>query len=233
MTLPPPISRRREGFTLLELLIAVAIFSLVLAAINGVLYGAMRLRSKTTRMIEESLPLQQTVATIKRDLQGIVVPGGSLSGVLKSDVALSSMDQQSATEIYTATGVLNETLPWPSLQKVGYVLRVPVNQVAGTGKDLVRLVTRNLLFTTQEEVEEQWLMGDVERLEFTFYDGISWQTSWDSTTQSSVRPKAIRSQIVLAIDPDDPRPKSPIQIVVPVVVQAHTNATDQATGGQQ
>ena len=232
MTLPPPTSRRREGFTLLELLVATAIFSLVLAAINGVLYGALRLRSKTTRMIEESLVLQQAVATIKRDLQGIVVPGGSLSGVLKSEVSTSGMDQQVALEIYTTTGLLNETLPWPSVQKVGYALRPPVIQTTAAGKDLVRLVTRNLLSTTQEEAESQWLMNGVERLDFSFYDGTSWRTSWDSTTETSVLPKAIKLQIVLALDLQDGRPKPPMEIIVPVVVQGRTHQTDQATGGQ-
>src|SRR5437773_2006618 len=76
-----------RAFTLLELLIAVAIFAMVLLAINGVFYGAMRLRTKTSRMVEASLPIQQTVAILKRDLQGIVVPGGMLSGSLKSDSA--------------------------------------------------------------------------------------------------------------------------------------------------
>src|SRR5947209_4512497 len=37
------------GFTLLELLIAVAIFAVVLAAINGVFYGAMRLHRRSRR----------------------------------------------------------------------------------------------------------------------------------------------------------------------------------------
>jgi prepilin-type N-terminal cleavage/methylation domain-containing protein len=37
---------------LLELLIAVAIFSIVLAAINAVFYGALRLRNKTTEAIQ-------------------------------------------------------------------------------------------------------------------------------------------------------------------------------------
>src|SRR5262245_28404598 len=63
-----PSFLRARGFTLLELLIAISVFAMVLLAINGVFYGAMRLRSKTSRMIEQSLPVQQTVAIIKRDL---------------------------------------------------------------------------------------------------------------------------------------------------------------------
>src|SRR5207244_72734 len=56
----------RRGFTLLELLIAVSIFAIVLAAINGVFYAAMRLQRSATRNVEESLPVQQVLTLIKR-----------------------------------------------------------------------------------------------------------------------------------------------------------------------
>jgi len=41
-----------EAFTLIEIMLAVAIFAVVLAAINGVFYGAMRLRAKTAAAVE-------------------------------------------------------------------------------------------------------------------------------------------------------------------------------------
>src|SRR5437660_12636114 len=75
---------RQAGFTLLELLIAISIFAMVLTAINGVFYAAMRLQSKTSRSVEEGVPLQQAVGVLKRDLQGIVLPGGVLGGSLQS-----------------------------------------------------------------------------------------------------------------------------------------------------
>src|SRR5262249_6789820 len=67
----PPRSHATQSlaaFTLLELLIAVSIFAMVLTAINGVFYGAMRLQKSASRTVEASLPLQQTVASLKRDL---------------------------------------------------------------------------------------------------------------------------------------------------------------------
>src|SRR6185369_17743628 len=193
-----------RAFNLLELLIAVAIFSMVLLAINGVFYGAMRLRTKTSRMVEASLPIQQTVAIIKRDLQGIVVPGGMLSGSLKSDTASGSMGQPGATEFYTCTGTLDVTLPWAEIQKVSYILRDPTNFTSTGGRDLMRAVTRNLLATVQDQPTEQFLMADVERVGFSYYDGTSWRDSWDSTTPDTTTgltnnlPRAIKVQIDLA-----------------------------------
>src|SRR3989442_1769371 len=78
------LRRRRTAFTLLELLLAVAIFAVVLASINAVFYSAMRLQRRASGTIEESLPLQQTVTILKRDLQGLVAPGGVLAGPLQS-----------------------------------------------------------------------------------------------------------------------------------------------------
>src|SRR5947208_8795431 len=77
--------RLQQGaFTLLELLLAVLVFSIVLAAIHTVFFSALRLRNKTSDAIERSLPLQQTIAIIKRDLANLVPPGGTLSGQLQS-----------------------------------------------------------------------------------------------------------------------------------------------------
>jgi len=233
-----------RAFTLLELLIAVAIFSMVLLAINGVFYGAMRLRTKTSRMVEASLPIQQTVAIIKRDLQGIVVPGGMLSGSLKSDTASGSMGQPGATEFYTCTGTLDVTLPWAEIQKVSYILRDPTNFTSTGGRDLMRAVTRNLLATVQDQPTEQFLMADVERVGFSYYDGTSWRDSWDSTTPDTTTgltnnlPRAIKVQIDLAETDEElhtrttRQNKAPVQIVVPIDVQAPTNQTQNA-GGQQ
>ena len=237
--------RPREAFTLLEIMLAVAIFAMVLAAINGVFYGAMRLRTKTARLIEDSLPVQRTVAILKRDLRGIVAPGTNFAGPLKSGVSMSSPSSGAsgggsaglgltsanpgATELYTATGVLTDFSPWGNIQKVSYALRPATNSTTAAGQDLFRLVTRNLLPTLQEEVEPQWLMSDVESLQFFFHNGTSWQSTWDSTTETSVLPKAIKVQIELAIlDPTLP-PRAPVEIVVPIVVQARTNQTQTAS----
>ena len=91
--------RPRSGFTLLELLLAVAAFALVLAAINGVFYGALRLRNKTVAGFDDSLPLQQTLTMLRHDLANIVVPGGTLSGTLQTTAnsGASSSSSSSST----------------------------------------------------------------------------------------------------------------------------------------
>ena len=232
---PPKTARCQQAFTLIEILIAVVIFTMVLAAINGVFYGALRLRTKTSRMIEESLPNRQTVAIIRRDLQGIMAPGGVLSGSLKSGGASTDMELQGAAELYTCTGDLAETAPWADVQKVTYLLRNPADPRTATGKDLVRMTTRNLLTTTEDLPVEQFLMGGVQQIQFYFYDGSQWRNTWDSTTETSGLPKAIKVQIDLGAERGDRGEqwtKPPIQLLVPVVVQSRTNQNQSAAGGR-
>jgi type II secretion system protein J len=228
-------NRLGSAFTLLELLLAVAIFGIVLAAINTVFFGAMRLRNKTIAVIEESLPLQQTLALMKRDLQGLMVPG-TLAGPLQTAQAsgMTSQQQQAGTVFFTCTGAMDDVVPFGDVQKVTYSLKAGDNR--STGRDLVRVVNRNVL-GTQEQLLEQWLMGGVENLQFLYYDGNAWKDSWDSTTADTVTgntnmlPKAVKVQIQLAANYGDAR-KPPAEMIVPILVEGRTNQV-QSTGGQQ
>jgi type II secretion system protein J len=245
---------RCGGFTLLELLIAVSIFAIVLAAINSVFYAAMRLERTASRSVEEAQPLEQTVSLIKRDLQAIVAPGGVLAGPLQPAAAAASsggnnanmipagavatgggMGQQGSTVIYTASGALEEVMPWGDIQQVTYYLKAPIDRSA-LGSDLVRSINRNLLGTLQAQPLEQTLMGGVQRFQFSFFDGLNWLETWDTTTPNATTgatntlPRAIKVQIDLAVNRGE-LARAPVQILVPVVVQGRTNQT-QTAGGQ-
>jgi type II secretion system protein J len=228
----------KRAFTLLELLLAVAIFAVVLASINGVFYSAMRLQRKASGSIEEAMPLEQTLSLLKHDLQDLVPPGGTLSGAFQSGTISGNssgmMIPPGSTTFYTATGIIDTTSPWAQVQQVVYYLKNPASPRTA-GKDLVRAVSRNLLPTIQQEFVEQWLMGGVERLQMAFFDGLTWRDSWDSTIpdpttgQTNMIPQAIKVQLDLAANYGEPR-KAPVQILVPVVIQARTNQTQ--SGGQ-
>jgi general secretion pathway protein J len=220
---------RARGFTLLEVLLAVAVFAIVLVAIHTVFYGAVRLRNKSAASIEAALPLQHTLAIIKRDLANMVAPGGTLSGPLQTSPTTSSLTDQASPDFYTASAVIDETTPWAEVQKVAYLLVDPTNTVAG--KDLVRSVTRNLLPTLEEQPAQQWLMSGVEGIAFYFHDGTQWREAWDSTTEEAQLPRAIKVQIHLAADTAAASQRLPIELVVVLDVRSGTNQLAQATQG--
>jgi len=230
---------RSRGFTLLEVLVAVTVFAIVLAAVNVVLYGALRLRNRAAQSLEQGLPGQQALAIIRRDLANLVVPGGDLSGVLQTSSITNLVGGQSSPDFYTTTGLIDETSPWAEVQRVSYVLVDSTNRGAA-GRDLIRAITRNLLPATLEEPPaQQWLMSGVQGLTFYYYDGTQWRDSWDSTTPDATTgltnslPKAIKVQLQPASEQAGPAlsAAAPIELVVPIVVQARTNKTTIAAGG--
>ncbi len=256
----------RDGFTLLELLIAVGVFAVVLVSINGVFYSALRLRNRTAEASEQAAPLQRALTLMKHDLSNIVPPGGRLSGSFRSQTmgATTTFQQNTSTStgtstdgqseadslmdsllstplanafnsspfFYTSTGALDDTTPWADIQQVCYVLVEPTNGAAG--KDLVRCVTRNLLPVDALELPvQERLLGGVEDFEFLFFDGLQWQTYWDSAQMTNALPAAIKVLIQLQAGEKQQTVLAPIELVVPVPVQGWTNETTEASETSQ
>src|SRR5579859_3671810 len=105
-----------SGFTLVEMLLALAICAIVLVAINAVFASAVRLREHTSSRVAEALPVERTLEMLRRDLKGAVGPGGFLAGDFKCSVQTmgSSMGISgqaaggSGLDFFTATGVLGD-----------------------------------------------------------------------------------------------------------------------------
>lgn len=234
----------RTGFTLLELLLAVLVFAIVLGAIQVVFFSAFKLRARTTEAIERSLPLQQTLAVIKRDLANLVPPGGPLSGALQSTPSITtasglsgSMTRQSGPQFYTAVGIVDDNAPWGEIQRVSYYLETPTNDTPGL--DLFRSVARNLLPVMQDETEDQFLMSGVETIAFQYFDGNAWRDTWDSTQADSATgltnnvPRALKLQLQLSHENQSLGIPAPVELIVPVLVLARTNTLSEVTGGGQ
>src|SRR2546421_7582209 len=98
-----------RAFTLIEVLLALSVSAIVLAAIGGVFYSALRLRERTTAMLDESAPLYHAFALLRRDLQGAVPPGGTLSGDFKTGTVDTGMAEGTGLQFCTSTGVLKDS----------------------------------------------------------------------------------------------------------------------------
>ena len=221
-----------KAFTLIEMLLAVAICAIVLVAINGVFATAVRLRDKTSDAIEESLPLNRASEMMRRDLQGTVGPGGFLAGDFKcgaqamgAAMGLSGEAGSAGLDFFTATGALNDKVPWGDIQEVFYELKAPTDR-SQTGMDLVRCINRNILATTTQTPEIQWLMGNVQNLQFDCYDGSQWRNTWDTSTGDTNLPVAVRIRVQLvATQGEAARNAQPLEMLVPLVTQTITNFT--------
>jgi type II secretion system protein J len=215
MTLAKPRRCRLTagGFTLLELLIASAMFAVIVGALYSAFYGALRLREKAYETLEKGLPKRYAVSLIQRDLAYIAAPVGLLAGPMIGEKTEEGDLRLDLLEIHTASGMVHDDEPWGDIQRIKYsVEEDPLDD--NQGKHLVRAVTRNLLPSIEEEPEEERLLRHVQSLEFSYYDGEEWQDSWDSTARENELPEAIRLRIEYAPPEGDERIEPPIELVV-------------------
>lgn len=233
------------AFTLMEVMLALVVSSVVLIAINGVFFGAVRLQDRTMRGVEESLPIQRALNMIRQDLAGIMMPGGTFAtdlqttastfaGANTNNLATSAMMGSMAIpvgpEFRTRSGTVREETPWGDVQRVAYFLQPPSNRT-NRGHDLYRSVARNLLPPATDTPETERLLGGVESVTVQFHDGSEWLNTWDSTTADPKLPGAIKMSITLMGSESARQLPTPIEIVVPLFLQARTNATATASSG--
>jgi len=215
----PPSSL--AAFTLIELIIAVAISAIVLASVSTLFFGAVHLRARASETAEMTLPVDRAVAIMKRDLEG-VVPVGKLAGPMGSDAIGIGMIQPSLLEIFTGSASIGESNPWGDVQKIDYSLQA-ARRGNALGHDLVRGVTRNLLDSTgTTPPEPQVLLRDVQTLQFSYYDGTNWNDTW-STTLSNI-PIAVKVLINFVTTKNDTQIKPPVNFLVPIVTWSNTNS---------
>ena len=246
---------RRVGpawaFTLIEVILAVGIFSIVLVAINTAFFAALRLRQKTSDALEQRLPLDHALSLMRRDLMNCVPPGGVLAGDFRSGnsggMAGGSSGRSSSTaganrglgtaqngglDFFTSTGALTDGVPWGDIQEVNYQLQEPADRLHSYGRDLVRTVTRNLLATASQIADAQRLVGNIESLDVLYFDGAQWRTDWDTTAGDTGLPQAVRVRVQPAsANGPSPRGAQPVEMVVLLESRSSTNQTQTAAGG--
>jgi general secretion pathway protein J len=224
-------NRGPHGFTLIEVILAIGVMAILLAAVNAVFFGALRLRDRSAQAVYDALPADQALATIRRDLQCAVPPGGVLAGdFLVGDFTESNTSEQVSMEFCTTTGALHDSEPWADIQRVSYALRETEPAAKDGSRDLVRSVTRNLLNTVTPEVDDQHLLSGVKEVFFDCYDGTQWQPTWDSASGSTNLPTAVRVSIQLAGEEGEPPVLTTVVPISSRPVVTDTQGT-QSSGG--
>ena len=233
MTPRSSIRHGARAFTLIELLLAVMIFGIVLLAINTVFYSAMRLQRSTANLVESTHEVNQTLSFLRRDLRGLLPPGGTLAASFKIGTVGTGQGivQVPGMEFYASTGIISDEVPWGDIQKITYYLRPALDRNRALGKDLMRSVTRNLMPTAAvDQPLEQRLLGDVERFEVTGYSGNGWRDAWDTSLTDTNLPTALRVRIYQAsLNPVSIRDRRPLELLVPVLTQIWNNLLPSAS----
>jgi type II secretion system protein J len=198
------ISARRKGFTLLELLLAMSLMLLLSLS----LYRTMSVATNARRTSERAvLPVRSASAVaelMSQDLSSVLPPTGILAGPFAGQHQTGSTMGASADILdFFCVGEdlppAQQTQPLAEgIRHVELAMRTDVNP-----PQLVRRVTRNLLTTSQPDVEEEILARNVRSFGLRYFDGTTWTDSWDSTTADDSLPVVIEMTLELAIDPQN------------------------------
>ena len=227
-------TNKASAFTLIEMILAIGVAALVLLTANLVLFTALHLRDDAADMVDAATPIDSAVSFLKRDLAGCVATTNGtskvLSGGFRAGNGLTSVGVSDpvAVEMFTTTGALSASQPWGEIQRVTYELKTPTTTGA-VGRDLYRSIARNLLTFNAPTVEEQFMLGGVENLKISCYDGAQWQDNWDTTSATAVNtnlPLAVKVEIQMTGNAQ----AQPVQIIVPIDVVARTNMVFSTTG---
>ncbi len=220
---------RQTGFTLLELLVAAVAGAVLMAALVMVLGGAWRLQQQAAENEAAGLPREAAQQRLRREFQAAVPPSGLIAAPLISQTVKAGDWRHDDVQWVAAIGATNPDTPGEDLVALHYYLATG----ATVGSyNLVRTERRNALTTTDTTSAEVVILEGVVSFMLTWYDGQTWQDSWDSTAQQNQLPQAVRVRVDFATV--DTRQPLPLELIVPFsmrTLSAQTAARSTPGGG--
>ena len=222
--------RRRGGFTLLELSLAMAMMAMLALTLYMAMAIALRARDSAAANIAPVRAATVAADLIRQDLESVLPPSGTLAGPFEgySNGGLPGGRSDGIEFFCVGRDVARGDTPLAEgIRKVDLLVRTDV-----TPPILVRDVTRNLLAQTDMPPDEEILCRNVRQFGLRYFDGTTWQDTWDSTTLGNVLPLAVE----MTLEIDVPAPKAggqptPYRIirVIPLACAKPSDVT--STGG--
>ena len=161
----------QQGFTLIEMLAAIAIFALVSLASWQIMQSLMRANDVGKAQHQRMQNLQYAMLIIEQDFRQIIDRGPRVDGKVSEQSLFSSdtmldTDDQAITFVRGGWHNPNNRLPRPELQRVFYRLK---------DNKLERLHDYQLDVIENTERAKRVLLGGVTGLTFEFYIKDEWK----------------------------------------------------------
>jgi len=206
-----------QGFTLVELLVATAITAVLAASLYASLHIAFNARTTALAAVEGVRKCSQSIDLIKADLQSAMVPKTVPNGTLVMAGAFTGTSGQGMRGtggddlvFFCAAMDVEPDVGIGDVKMVEYCL-----DVADDTKEtvLVRRVTTNILAPLAPQPRQEIIARGVRSFSVRYFDGTSWQNSWDTTTLGSFLPVAVEVTIELQGAPGE-TPQTISQVIL-------------------
>ncbi len=227
-----------RGFTLLELMVAMTLFTIVMGAAYSLFDSAQAISSDAGKVSRNQQEARFVLETLRRDLQGVVGMGmydqesesteDSVYQFLGSDDGSEEEPRDEIQFLALNRDTLYSTSPESDLTMTRYYLVEKGENP--TVQSLVRIKNAALLSSDslQDEEEEAEEIGpNVMNVNFRYFDGEDWQDSWNSSLSLTL-PKAIEVTVFIRIPEEDQVVKFSSKIYLPVAAQTSL----QTEGGE-
>jgi len=184
-----------RGFTLLEVLAAMAMVAVLAGSLYASLHIAFKARDSAMRSVELVRRCGVAVSLLKDDLQSAAGPNGLLAGpFIGSGATDGSGGQGDSLSFYAAAADVEADTGVGDIKKVEFLCEPSDDS---SGNVLVRRLTANLLSPRTLEPRQETICRGVRAFTLRYFDGTSWYDNWDSTAQGDVLPKAAEVTIEL------------------------------------
>lgn len=172
----------QKGFTLLEVIVAVAILALMAGIVFSVVLGS----AGRSRALAEEMELRQTAGSIlnlmAEDIKGAYSPPGSVPFFLGRDEFNRENPADSVDLVTTAVLPVNPSTVFGDLAEVGF------NLIHEADSDVGTLYRREHAPPEDpgDDGGESFEMSDrVLSLNLRYFDGENWNDEWDSRDEAS------------------------------------------------
>lgn len=217
----------QNGFTLLELLLALSIFTIMASGLYGVLKAGMdvqRVGEEVTRTMQIA---RVALDRLARDLRCAYVSTGTFGSAENLNgeffVGTDESDGEYDTDTLCFFSVcrlpqqnVREDSPDEWIGGVCDIVEMEYRVSRDEADDVSGLVeaVRQIVQIEDEEPTETEIAPEVVSLNFRYHDGDDWQDSWDSSTDKQL-PRAV--EISIGIEPGEKSRDNEIRYFTTVV----------------
>lgn len=170
---------RNQGFTLIEVLIALAVFAILATITSSAMYYAFNTRSRVTQQAERLVTLQLAVTLVERDVEQAVNRAVRGDGLLMIPAFIGLPQYME----FTRAGLVNPT----SREKRSTLKRIAL---LCRNNQLIRRSWEQLDLTRRNIFEEKMLLDNVSDCRFLYLNKtLQFVPSWRTTVAQKITEK--------------------------------------------